>query len=374
MVIKMHKAAEVHASLNYVISKMGIEDNRILMYKNVSPEGEFDKDILEAVRSEFQTLDRANIRTDKISFHVSINPTELELQEIDIMEVCKEYMKRMGYANQPYVVVEHNDTGRKHYHIISHRVQSDGKKINDSNEIRRTNGYVREICGKMRQSLYEQHEGIPLRFVLAGRKKKARICAIVKDACTYSYKNVFELQKILLDRNIELIERDGYYIAAGIVGDGRTKAVKVDLDIRISESQYIGKRVKERMDNIVNFAIGHSMTEQHARNILAKYDIGVQFLKNETGKIYGVYYIDHKNRIIVKGSQVSKEVSAKAWDKCQERWQDLRYHPVEQETVLYGCMSRELSNMFLYNKWGNYSQAGKDLYYSRKREINRRIL
>ena len=372
----MHKAAQVHASLNYLVAKMGVEDNRIVGYGNISLDGKSDSSILNAVRAKFGELDCANIRTEKVSFHASINPTEDELQRLDIMDICKEYMKRLGYENQPYIVVEHNDTGRRHYHIISHRVQPNGKKINDYNEIRKTNNYAQELSRVVRQSQLKGENICPLHYSYGRRGNKKLIAEIVKDASGYRYDNIFELQKILLDRHIELVERDGYYIAAGTDGIKRTRAVKVELpDARGRDTMYIGKRTKERICNIVKTAMEHSMTELHARNILARHQLGVQFLRNAEGRIYGVYYIDHKNRLIVKGSSLSKDVAASLWDVKQEKWNRLQYLPLNDYRHTYGCLSREMANVFLYNRWSSgHNQAYKDLYYSSIRENNRRVI
>ncbi len=375
MVIKIHKAAQVHASLNYLVSKMGIEDNKIIAYNNITPQGPSERDIIDALKNEFSKLDRANIRTDNISFHASINPTEEELKRIDIQELCKEYMVRLGYAAQPYIVVEHNDTGRRHYHIISHRVQPNGKKINDYNERRKTNNYVKELNQVMRRSQLQHENIIPLYFT-PGRRRKDMIAQIVTDtAGRYRYDNIFELQKILLDRNIELIERDGHFIAAGIDRGRRIRAVKVEFEFRQQVNTYMGRRTRERMCNIIKFALEHSMSELHARRILAKYQLGVQFLKNDDGRIYGVYYIDHKNCRIVKGSVLSQDVSAALWNGKQGEWQRVRYVPYQESVQTYQCLSWEMANVFLYNRWSNDNNLSRrDLYYSSKRENNRRIL
>ena len=43
-------------------------------------------------------------------------------------------MEALGYGKQPYIVFKHNDIAREHIHIISLRVDGDGRKINDKFE------------------------------------------------------------------------------------------------------------------------------------------------------------------------------------------------------------------------------------------------
>ena len=54
------------------------------------------------------------------------------------MQIAKEYMEALGYGKQPYIVFKHNDIAREHIHIVSLRVDSEGKKINDKFEKRRS--------------------------------------------------------------------------------------------------------------------------------------------------------------------------------------------------------------------------------------------
>ena len=373
MVIKLHKSVAIHACLNYVIGKLDIGDNRIIMSQNLPDED----NPIDAIKAEFHRRDIANIRSKRVSFHASINPTEEELEKIDIQELCKEYMTRMGYGEQPYIVVEHNDTGRKHFHIVSHRIGPDGKKINSSNEIVRTNIYVKELNRRLRQDISRtaSREDIVHIFNPDKGAKRKQILDIWAHACSYRYANNMELNAILNSYGVEMIEKDEKLYAVGKkVGKRVTRAVRVDSNLvkPLSRKILLSKK-KERLSNLVKFAMSVSLSEQHARNILARRDIGMTLLRNEQGRIYGAYIIDHKNRIVMKASDVSKDIAANQWDKLQsEKWEKVTVSE-SSFTKTYSCLNWTYAGDFMYNYWENGNMAYKDMSYTRKREQGRRM-
>lgn len=62
-------------------------------------------------------------------------------------DLAADYMERMGYGQQPYVVFLHEDIDRKHIHIVSTRVNSEGRKIAHDYERRRSNE-IRKVLEK----------------------------------------------------------------------------------------------------------------------------------------------------------------------------------------------------------------------------------
>ena len=43
-------------------------------------------------------------------------------------EIAKEYMSKMGYEEQPYIVFKHRDIDKIHIHIVSIKIDKNGKK------------------------------------------------------------------------------------------------------------------------------------------------------------------------------------------------------------------------------------------------------
>lgn len=83
-----------------------------------------------------------NQTVSKPTFHASINPSEYDIKIMDdhiAMEIAQRYIKELGYSNSPFILYKHNDVERIHYHIVGVRVDDDGKRVNDFQELNRSN-------------------------------------------------------------------------------------------------------------------------------------------------------------------------------------------------------------------------------------------
>lgn len=74
-------------------------------------------------------------------------------------ELAGRYMEGMGYGKQPYIVYKHEDIDRTHIHIVSIRVDENRKKINDSNEWRRSERVRNQINEAMGLSIEGEERG-----------------------------------------------------------------------------------------------------------------------------------------------------------------------------------------------------------------------
>ncbi|MCS3335591.1 relaxase/mobilization nuclease domain-containing protein [Bacteroides xylanisolvens] len=68
------------------------------------------------------------------------------LTDEQLTAIGQEYMEKMGYGNQPYIIYRHEDIGRPHIHIVSLRIDEQGKKIKDYKEWQRSTA----VCGSWR--------------------------------------------------------------------------------------------------------------------------------------------------------------------------------------------------------------------------------
>lgn len=75
------------------------------------------------------------------------------------------------------------------------------------------------------------------------------------------------------------------------------------------------KKLKERTRKIVAATIQTARSRKELEQQLKKQGIDVVFRQNDSGRIYGVTFIDHDSRVVLNGSRLGKEYSANVFNE-----------------------------------------------------------
>jgi len=124
--------------LNYVFGKKGMS---ILGYGNM-----YSQDISQRFFGNVLHFQGQRNATKNRYAHITLNLPHCEhLDDKAFHELSEEYMEQMGYGEQPYVVVRHNDTKHEHVHIVTTNVDEAGKVIGIFNSHRRNMATQRHL-------------------------------------------------------------------------------------------------------------------------------------------------------------------------------------------------------------------------------------
>lgn len=286
----------------------------------------------------------ANRNTEKPVLHISLNPApDDKLSEKQFASLAKDYMERMGYGDQPYVVYLHEDTGRQHIHIVSVCIDDDGVKIDGSYEWRRSMKACRELeqiyglknIGDKEQNL----SGVYLKKAdLARGDVKRQISNIVKSAAAdYRFQTFGEWSALLSCFNVEAKQVKGehngipYNGVIYCVTDDKGNAIGVPLKSSLIGKKYGHEGLNDLMvKNTDDYKAGKwspkidaeiSLATRNCAGDRAKFTaaleskgIGVVFRENAEGRIYGATFIDHNTREVYNGSRLGKEYSANVFN------------------------------------------------------------
>ena len=293
----------------------------------------------------FRQYENASIRTEKMSFHASINPAPGEkLDEAKMIELVKEYMEGMGYGDQPYILYKHNDIDREHYHIVSVRVDKNGKKINDSFEGRRSAKLLRELAKKYgftvgKSNDFRKSDAINVRrFDPTKPNYSGQIESLMKNVMKYHFTTVNQFEAAMKSLGVEMVLKSrcgrieisfyGLDPASGKRCTGRIKEKNLDTPVYeqiLLRSFDCGKSKcndeRQRTGKVVQFCFENATSERHFRSLLAKFGISVEFSRNSEGRIFGATFIDHEQQCCFKASDL-KGITAADLDCTDQRWQE----------------------------------------------------
>ena len=364
MIAKISSTENLGGALGYNFKKVEKGEASILLATELYQDrgGRYT---MEDVLADMEALIPKKCRTKKAVFHCSLNPhPDEKLSNEQLTQIAKEYMEALGYGNQPYIVFKHNDIAREHIHIVSLRIDGEGKKINDKFEKRRSK--------QITDALERKYSLIPSSKVTDREMKevskidttkgniKEQVAETVLSVLKhYEFCSLGELNAILSVYNLAVEEvktefrrkkYDGLvYVPTDDKGDKVSTPIHASdigrgvgytaVQNRMQKSKQAIKPLIPTIRNKVLQTMRTSpKTEEELRQRLEEQGLRVFIRKNESGRIYGITFIDDKEGIALNGSRLGKGYAANVFNGY---FSNPTHNPFLDETQ-YGSLSARL--------------------------------
>ena len=340
MIAKISATENLGGALGYNFKKVEKGGASILLAAELyqSNDGNYT---MEDVLADMQALIPKKCRTKKTVFHCSLNPhPDEKLSDETLMQIAKEYMEALGYGNQPYIVFKHNDIAREHIHIVSLRIDGEGKKINDKFEKRRSKQITDTLerkydlipSSKVADKAVEETPKID---ITRGNIKEQGASVVRTVLKHYRFCSLGELNAILSAYNLAVEEVKTEF--RGKKYDGLVyvptddKGGKASTPIHASDiGRGVGytavqNRMQKSKQNVkpliptVRNKVLQTMrtspnTEKELRQRLEEQGLRVVIRKNESGRIYGITFIDDEQGVALNGSRLGKGYAANVFN------------------------------------------------------------
>ena len=145
MVAKISVGKSLYGALAYNGEKINGAKGRLLTTNRIYNDGTGTVDIRKAMEG-FLACMPEHTRVEKPVLHISLNPHPDDvLTDTELQDIAREYLEKLGYGNQPYLVVKHEDIDRHHLHIVTINVDENGKRLNRDFLYRRSDRIRREL-------------------------------------------------------------------------------------------------------------------------------------------------------------------------------------------------------------------------------------
>lgn len=292
----------------------------------------------------FKEVTSLNSRTKTNAIHISLNfSNEDKLNDPLLMKIADDYMQRISFGEQPYLVYRHYDAGHPHIHIAATNIQTNRKRIETHNLGKTKSEDARKTIEKSYNLVVAEEQKKKDTLLLKSLDKatygkaetKAALSNIVSQVVKgYKYTSLAELNAILRQLNVtayrgepgtRMYERVGLvYSITDEKGNMKGTPVKssalygkptwANLKKRFERNKPGRKphapRLMKTIDTVLN--TNNTLTKETFIEALRKKGIATTFHTNEQGRTYGITFVDNVKRCAFKGSALGKGYSTAA--------------------------------------------------------------
>lgn len=256
----------------------------------------------EDYKNALKAVSALNNGVKSPQFHVAISAPGKTHDRYQLTAIAEEWLKLMGYADQPYLIVFHQDTANNHVHIVSTRITKEGKTINRD---------------------FEHIRGIKNLNKVMGLDEKQDVKTHIAKSLAYRFSTMAQFKMIMENQGYVLKEDSGVLnvIKFGTKLDNITIA---DITERLDKDKPDVKRTAQirailnKYANVYDSSLKPetiplpgrygkptgAYTSELAAYLKEKHGLVLIFHASENKPPYGYSLIDNAGKAVYKGSEI----------------------------------------------------------------------
>lgn len=334
MVAKISIGSSLYGALAYNSEKINREEGRVLgANKIILPaDGQID---ISRIAENFNAFMPKTGKTKKPVLHISLNPhPDDKLTDQDFEILAREYLEKLGFGEQPFIIYKHADITRHHIHIVTVNVNEQGKRLNQDFLFRRSKRITTELEEKYNLHKAQREKispDMPIKKVdLSGDIKRQVANTVKMVGMRYKFQTIGEYNAVLSLYNVKCEQTDGrvngreyhglVYFATDDEGKVIANPFKASRLGKFASRTAVESRFERAKDKIditptwrrVSDVLSQSRSKEAFISGLKERNIDVVFRYTDEGRIYGVTFIDHNTMMVLNGSRLGKLFSANA--------------------------------------------------------------
>ncbi|RCR67071.1 MULTISPECIES: relaxase/mobilization nuclease domain-containing protein [Larkinella] len=294
-----------------------------------------DPDLMQKQQVAYMLEQQAalNPRISKPTFHVSLSLAQGEKPDsAELLAIADRYMDGMGYGGQPYAVYQHFDTDHTHVHVVTIRVDEKGDKIPDK--------FERERSNKLRQQIEKEFSLVEAERVVLNRSlpelkpvhygqgdlKQAMTNVVLTVINDFRFSSFSQFNQLLRLYNVQAVEvplegkKPGmvYTVAREQEREGiafkssslRQQPTRETVERRIKSGKKVKADSASHLRRLIEGRLSESGSWIDFQQKLQRINILVVPHQGKDGDLFGISFLDVKQKAIYSGSELGKAFTA----------------------------------------------------------------
>lgn len=304
MIIKIFRARASFKAIPYNFDKIAKGQATLIKVSGFGALRNLREVRAEDYRNYLEALSGLNRNVKLPQFHAMLSAPDHSVDKDKLAKLAGQWLEKMGYKDQPYILVHHRDTDQSHVHIVTTRVDRQGNKIDSAFEHNRAVSQLNRLLQKDEAHQAQLDAGKALQYQCS---TKAQVLLLLEGMGYHIREKEGHLLLYKFGRQLFTINEKR--VAEGLAGFLPDKKQAVRWKAIFNKYRSVYNPLPER--GTVNLPGGRTAQTGPYRSDLGdflKQEFGIELIFHAAGEKepYGYTVIDHPQHRVFKGSEIMR--------------------------------------------------------------------